>query len=290
MRSKPSKALAHRCSPLPNMVITILGCGTSIGVPMIGREMPHHKDPKNRRLRASILIEPFGRGEGSILIDTSPDLRQQALTYFHKKKTRLDAVLITHEHADHLHGIDDIRPFNFLQRYQIPFYGEKRVMDTIHSRFHYIFYPTQIGGGLPQLSLNPVGKRTFRLKEAHDPKLHKVEVTPLPCEHGKITCYGYRIGSLAYITDISRIPEETMRRLKDLDVLILDCLRPKPHPTHINVEQAIDYAQQIKAKKIIFTHMNQEIEYDSFRKSLPPRMVPAFDGMRFNLPCPVAQD
>lgn len=269
------------------MVVTILGCGTSVGVPMIGRERAIHKNPRNCRLRASILIEPFGRGQGSILVDTSPDLRQQALAYFDKRTPRLDAVLITHEHADHLHGIDDIRPFNFLQQYQIPFYGEQRVMDIIHTRFNYIFYPTQIGGGLPQLSLNSITDEKFKLSAAHDPKIRKISVTPLPVEHGKISCLGYRIGTLAYITDVSRIPDQTIARMQGLDLLILDCLRYRPHSTHIHVDESIDYARRINAKKTIFTHMNEEIEYDKFRKTLPPRMQPAYDGLRVKLPCPI---
>src|SRR3989344_5608318 len=145
--------LFRRHVPVIQMVVTILGCGTSVGVPMIGRIKPWHKEPRNQRLRASILVEPFGSGGPAVLVDTSPDLRQQALRYF-PKKPRLDAVLMTHEHADHLHGLDDVRAFNFLNHRPIPFYGEKRTMETIRVRFAYVFHPTQVGGGLPHLLLS----------------------------------------------------------------------------------------------------------------------------------------
>ena len=268
------------------MVSTLLGCGTSVGSPMIGRAgLKQFRNPKNRRLRASLLVEPLGRGGPAILIDTSPDLRSQVLRYF-PRKPRLDAVLMTHEHADHLHGLDDIRPFNFFQRAAIPFYGEARVLDVIHTRFAYIFYPVQVGGGLPQLSLNAVGRRSFRLSKAVHPDLRKLQVTPLPLEHGKLSCLGYRIGNLAYITDCSKIPDATLRRLEGLEVLILDCLRYRSHPTHLNVDEALAYAQRINAKRTIFTHMADEIEYEEFRKQLPPRMVPGYDGLRVRLAAP----
>lgn len=267
------------------MVATILGCGTSVGVPMIGHVRPWHKNPKNCRLRTSLLVEPFGRGGPAILVDTSPDLREQALRYF-PKKPRLDAVLMTHEHADHLHGLDDVRPFNFLQKRPIPFYGERRTMDTIRNRFEYVFHPTQVGGGIPQLLLHEIGTEPFTLELETERGRRPLTVIPLLLEHGKISCLGFRIGGLAYITDCSAIPGATLARLTNLEVLILDCLRPKPHTTHLHIEKALDYARRIQAKKTIFTHMGSEIEYESFRKSLPPRMVPAYDGMTVRLPSP----
>lgn len=277
------KAKAVKNKPSREMLITILGCGTSVGVPMIGRVEKHHKNPKNQRLRASILVEPFGRGDAAVLIDTSPDLRQQVMRYFPRKNPRLDAVLMTHEHADHLHGIDDIRPFNFLQNRQIPFYGEKRTMDTIRHRFEYIFFPTQIGGGLPQISLEEINDSPFTLRLESQTGQRSLEVIPLPLIHGVISCLGFRIGSMAYITDCSAIPETTLARLEGLELLILDCLRPKAHTTHLNVEKALAYARRIRAKKTIFTHMATEIEYESFRKSLPKGMMPAYDGQQIRL-------
>jgi phosphoribosyl 1,2-cyclic phosphate phosphodiesterase len=231
---------------IPKMLVTVLGCGTSVGVPMIGRILPHHSQHKNQRLRASILVEPFGRGQGSILIDTSPDLRQQALRFFPKKNPRLDAVLLTHEHADHLHGIDDVRAFNFLQNAPIPFFGEARCIEAIEHRFSYIFHALQIGGGLPKLILHKIATNSFYVDINVDKgNAKRVRVTPLPLIHGKISCLGFRIGNFAYITDLSEIPESTLQLLGGLDTLILDCLRPLPHPTHLHVEKSLEYAQAI---------------------------------------------
>lgn len=263
-------------------MITVLGCGTSVGVPMIGMQgMPQFKEKKNNRLRASVLLEPFGRGGPAVLIDTSPDLRQQAMRYF-PKKPRLDAILLTHTHADHLHGLDDIRPFNFFQKQALPLYAESQDLKAIEVKFDYIFYPYQEGGGVPRLELHKVDG-PFRLAGCHDPQLKKLEVIPLPVAHGKMQVLGFRVGKFAYVTDCSYIPDTTMELMQGLEVLILDCLRPKPHTTHLHVELALDYARKIGAKKTVFTHMSWELQYEAFKKSLPRGMVPAFDGMQIKL-------
>lgn len=250
---------------------------------MIGMQhLSQFKNPKNHRLRASVLVEPFGRPGPAILIDTSPDLRTQALRYF-AKDPRLDAILLTHAHADHLHGLDDIRPFNFRQKHALPLYAMPETLDAVRGRFPYIFMESQMGGGKPQLELYHVGEQTFTLKEAHDKRLHKLKITPLPVEHGEQTCMGFRIGAVAYITDTSYIPRATIEKLQGLDLLILDCLRPKAHPTHLNVEQAVEYARQISAKKTVMTHMGYELEYERFRKELPKGMVPGYDGLKLKL-------
>lgn len=284
MSGKPGKARPLRLRT--RMCVTILGCGTSVGVPMIGHVEPHHRQAKNRRLRASCLIEPFGRGGPALLIDTSPDLREQVLRYFVRPRPRLDAVLLTHEHADHLHGIDDIRPFNFLQKRPMPFFGEARVLEAVRHRFSYIFHPIQIGGGIPQVELYPVSNTPFVVPIQEHESHSSVMVQPLPLIHGKVSCLGFRVGDFAYITDCSEIPEATLALLTGLDCLVLDCLRPASHSTHLNVEQALAYARQIQAKRTIFTHMGSEIEYEKFKRSLPQTMRPAYDGMKMYLRAP----
>jgi phosphoribosyl 1,2-cyclic phosphate phosphodiesterase len=265
-------------------VLTILGCGTSVGVPMIGMQnLPYLKNPKNRRLRASVLVEPQGRGGPAVLIDTAPDLREQALRYFPRQKPRLDAILLTHTHADHLHGLDDIRPFNFFQKAPIPLYAEQQSLEEVKTKFSYIFFPFQEGGGLPRLSLHPVKKAPFSLSACADPWLQKYEVVPLPLDHGRMSVLGFRMGKIAYVTDCSYIPESTIGLMQGLEVLVLDCLRPKPHPTHLHVDLAIDYARRIGARKTVFTHMGYEVEYEAFRKSLPRGMVPAYDGLQLRV-------
>jgi phosphoribosyl 1,2-cyclic phosphate phosphodiesterase len=269
------------------MLVTILGCGTSVGVPMIGMQhKAQFRDPKNQRLRASVLVEPFGRGGPALLIDTSPDLRQQVLRFF-PKKPRLDGILLTHTHADHLHGLDDIRPFNFLQQAALPLFAEPYALEEIKVKFRYIFQALQEGGGLPKLSLQPIGEEPFCLEHCSDPLLRKLWVRPIPLIHGKARCLGFRIGSFAYLTDLTLIPETSLRALEGLELLVLDCLRPRPHPTHLNEEQALAYARQIGAKRTVFTHMSYELEFHSFKGRLPRGIVPAYDGLKLKVSTPV---
>lgn len=266
------------------MNITVMGCGTSVGVPMIGMQKhAQFKNPKNRRLRASLLIEPFGRPGPAIVIDTSPDFREQALRYFPQKSPRLDAILLSHTHADHLHGLDDIRPFNFYQKEPIPLFATPEHLAEVRLKFSYIFEPTQEGGGKPRLELHAVNEQPFSLSACADARLQKLEITPLPLIHGTIPCTGFRLGRFAYLTDCSQIPDSTLGKMQGLDLLILDCLRPRPHSTHMHVDLSLDYARRIGAKKTVFTHMSWELEYESFKKLLPRGMAPAFDGMKLKV-------
>lgn len=249
-----------------NSQVTILGCGTSTGAPLLTCrcETCLSKNPRNHRLRASIVIQA---GRKVFLIDTSPDLRSQAL---HNKLHWIDAVLYTHPHADHLHGIDELRTYNFLMGRSIPVYANEWTLKEVKKKFGYIFQNTQEGGGKPHLSLHCIEKPTA---------IGGVKVIPLPVIHGKWEVLGYRIKDIAYITDCSYVPDATLKLLRKLDVLVLDCLRYTNHPTHLNVDQALELAKKIGARRTYFTHMGHEIEYQRFAKSLPRGMFPAYDGL-----------
>lgn len=249
---------------------TVLGCGTSVGVPALGCNCStcQSKNPKNNRLRASIALQ---YGDTVFLIDTTPDLRQQSLR---ENLYWIDAVLYTHPHADHLHGIDDLRTFNFLKQGDIDCFGNKWTTDTILNRYEYIFKVSQEGGGKPKLNVHTVTKSFF---------YRGLKIQPLEVIHGSMPVLGYRIGSFAYITDCSHIPEKTIRKMQNLDVLILDCLRYTPHSTHLTVEQALAYAARIKAKTTYLTHMGHELDYVRFKKTLPKHVYPAYDGLKITL-------
>ncbi len=250
--------------------ITILGSGTSSGVPLLGCQCKTctSQNPKNMRHRASACIEANGQ---VFLIDTTPDLKQQVVQ---NKIYHVDAVLYTHPHADHLHGIDDLRSFNFVMKKSIPCFGNSWTISTIYKRFNYIFNPPQQkGGGVPSLTLH-------LMQKTHN--FNGLKIYPLALKHGKLPVLGFRIKDIAYITDCSYIPQNTFRYLKKLEILVLDCLRPREHSTHLNTEQAIELAKKIGAEKTYFTHMGHEIEYEEFARTLPKNMYPAYDGLKIN--------
>lgn len=264
----PKEAKVPRPKPIKGTALTILGCGTSSGVPLLACKcrVCRSKDPRNKRLRASVSIQV---GDKVFLIDTTPDLRTQLLTH---EIFWIDAVLFTHPHADHIHGIDELRSLNYLMARHLPCYGNEWTIDSLTSKFDYIFKATQVGGGKPLLTVNRLEDKAF--------KVAGIKVQPLNLVHGRMPVLGYRINDIAYITDCSYIPDRTFRYLKNLDVLVLDCLKHEAHPTHLNVESSLALAKKIGAKKTYFTHMGHELEYKDFLRSLPKGMYPAFDGLK----------
>jgi len=246
--------------------ILFLGSGTSTGVPVIGCRCSIccSSNPKNKRTRASILVTSDDR---NILIDTATDLRFQALTY---SIARIDAVFFTHAHADHIHGIDELRSFNMLQGGPIPCYGSRETMDAISSKFGYVFN----GGGkndwTPQLLVNIVDEAL---------ELYGIRVLPVAIFHGENTILGYRMNKTAYITDCSGMPDDSMDSLRGLALLILDATRYQPHAKHYGLRQAIDVIQDLKPERAVLTHLSHVFDHDQVNRDLPPGIELAYDGM-----------
>lgn len=250
--------------------ITILGSGTSTGVPMIGCqcEVCSSKDKRNRRSRSSILISVNG---GNILVDTSTDLRYQSLKNNIKS---LEAVLFTHHHADHVHGIDDLRSFNFIQKREIACYGNKKTLDRIRIMFSYIFDGAPSSGGIPKL----------RLEEVDAPfEVMGEKIIPVEVSHGDDPVFGYRISNVAYITDCSGISDKSMELLRGLDLLILGALRYRPHDKHFSIDEAKAVVEQLHPKRTVFTHMGHEIDYEKTSAELPSGIELAYDGMTLDI-------
>jgi phosphoribosyl 1,2-cyclic phosphate phosphodiesterase len=250
------------------MKLTFLGTGTSTGVPSIGCECQtcRSNDPHDKRLRVSVVIEHAGQ---TVLVDTSSDFRQQALRYGLK---RLDAVFITHCHADHIFGLDDIRPLNF--RYgALGVYANQNAWSDIRRIFKYIFEPSHFGGGLPQIIPHTVvAGASFCLGK-------DLEITPLEVIHGRLPVMAYRFNDFAYATDLSEIPPATMEMMSDLDVLVLDCLRFKEHPTHLWVDKALQYVEKLRPRRTYFTHLAHDVMHARDSAHLPPGVEFAYDGL-----------
>lgn len=250
------------------MKLTFLGTGTSTGVPSIGCECETctSTDSRDKRLRVSILVE---HADQTVLVDTSSDFRQQALRHNLK---RLDAVLITHCHADHIFGLDDIRPLNF--RYgAIGVYANERAWPDIRRIFKYIFEPSHFGGGLPQVIPHVVTPGAeFCLGMA-------LQITPLEVIHGRLPVMAYRFNDFAYATDLSEIPGPTIASMQNLDVLVLDCLRFKEHPTHLWLDKALEYVQLIKPRRTYLTHIAHDVKHERDSAHLPAGVVWAYDGL-----------
>ena len=253
------------------MQLTMLGVGSSAGTPMIGCRCATctSTNKRNHRTRCSSAIT-LNNGK-VILIDTGPDLRQQALR---ENLARVDAVLYTHTHADHLHGIDDLRAYCQLQRCQIPLYGSPDAMQHISDKFGYTLREATNFWDLPILKVNPIAS-SFMLFDQ--------EIVPIPVKHGHSDIYGYRIGDLAYLTDVSSVPESSMALLNNLDILLLDCLRYTSHYTHVNLEQSLDLASKIDAKETYLIHMTHDLEYEALSTQLPDNIFVGYDGFKVTI-------
>lgn len=261
--------------------VTILGCGSSAGVPRVGVGWGacDPSNPRNRRRRCSILVEKIGP-DGSataVLVDTGPDLRDQLLG---ADVRRLDGVLITHEHADHIHGIDDLRPLAIVQHERIPVYADRMTSELLQMRFGYCFetpagssYPPilkmrHIQPGLPVGVQGPGGE---------------IEALPFRMVHGDIDAMGFRFGGIAYAPDVSHMPAESVPVLDGLDVLILDALRYTPHPTHFSLAEALELIGRVRPKRAILTNLHTDLDYETLRRELPSHIEPAYDGLQIEL-------
>ena len=249
-------------------ILTVLGSGTSMGVPTIGCDCAvcRSLDPRDRRTRPSVMISYNGR---HALIDTTPDFREQALR---EKITQLDAVLYTHTHADHILGIDDLRPLTYRHKpRKMPLYATPRNCEFLRNMFRYIFEAEYKFGGLPLVELQPIEGAV---------ELFGARFEPLTVIHGETPILGFRFGSAAYLTDHSEVPVETLEKLRDLDILFLDALRHKPHPTHSSVEQSLKIVDEVKPKRTFFTHICHDLPHVATNAALPPGVQLAFDGMK----------
>ena len=251
---------------MPPLTITILGSGTSHGVPMIACDchICTSADPRDKRTRPSILIQ---FDQTTILIDTSPELRLQCLA---NNVRRVDCVLYTHFHIDHLAGLDDLRRFNWTQQGPIPCYAESATLQRLRTMFAYVF-----DGDLDY----PSAKPQLQLREITDKfDIAGQTITPIRLFHGKLPVLGFRVGNFAYCTDVNLIPPESWPLLAGLDVLILDALRRKPHPTHFTLDEAVDHARRIGARQTFFTHIAHELKHEETCRELPHGMALGYDG------------
>ena len=252
--------------------ITVLGSGTSVGVPTIGCRCAvcRSDDPRDRRLRPSILVSYLAQGrQRNVVVDTTPDFRQQALA---AGFTGLDAILYTHSHADHIMGLDDVRPFNYGRRERIPAFGMPDTIDVLERIFPYAFIEAETHpGGLPRVTAHRIESESIRL--------HGLDFTPVPIWHGKTPIVGFRFGQAAYLTDHSDIPESSLPLLQDLDVLFLDALRREPHPSHSTVEQALRWVERLRPKRAYFTHICHDLSHAAVSAELPAGVGLAYDGL-----------
>ena len=246
------------------MRVTILGCGTSGGVPRAGGHWGacDPTEPRNRRRRVSILVE---KGGTALLVDTSPDLRMQCLDH---NIRRLDAVLYTHDHADHTHGIDELRTFAMTERRRVPVYGDAKTLATLRQRFDYVFESVT---GYPAICEQIEIDGSFTVGA--------IEVVPFQQQHGPVTSLGYRFGPIAYSTDLNGLNESAFEVLSGVETWIVDALRYDPHPTHAHLDLTLDWIRRVKPKRAILTHMTWDMDYRTLLARVPPGVEPAYDGL-----------
>jgi phosphoribosyl 1,2-cyclic phosphate phosphodiesterase len=250
--------------------LTVLGSGTSMGVPTIGCDCAvcRSHDPRDRRTRPSVLIEYNGH---VVLIDTTPDFREQAIR---ERIRHIDAVLYTHTHADHILGIDDLRPLSFRHKpNRLPLYAHPDAAEFIRNMFRYIFDADYKFGGLPQVEMRS-------LEGPLD--LFGARFEPITVIHGESEIFGFRFGSAAYLTDHSEIPDSSLSRLEGLDILFLDALRYKPHPTHSTIENSLKTVEQLKPKRAFFTHICHDLAHQETNAALPQNVQLSYDGMKLD--------
>lgn len=256
--------------------LTILGCGTSGGVPRIGNIWGacDPSNPKNRRRRCALLVQRQGEGgTTTVLVDTPPDLREQLLD---ARVGWLDGILYTHDHADHAHGIDDLRMVAYNGRRKVEVYHDHATGEVLKQRFGYCF-ETQAGSDYPPIanSHDVTPGSVIKLEGAGG----VIEALPFRQVHGSGETLGFRFGDIAYSPDVSDLPEESAEVLQNLDVWIIDALRYSPHPSHFSVEEALAWIARMRPKRAVFTHMHVDLDYDTLNRDLPPGIEPAYDGM-----------
>lgn len=252
--------------------VILLGTGTSHGVPMIGCDCAvcSSSDPHDKRTRPSAYVR---FPEASFLLDTAPELRLQCIA---NDVTRVDAVLFTHHHADHVAGLDDLRRFNWLMQRAVPVYGSRRTLENIRRMFLYAFeHAPDSPHSRPAVELHELDGRPF--------ELCGVDIVPIPLLHGRMHVFGFRFGRFAYCTDCSEIPEDSLARLRGVEVLVLGALRKTPHPAHFTIAQAVEAAQRVGAARTYFTHMTHQLGHEETNRELPAGMQLGHDGLRIEM-------